>query len=61
MQFHRPWRAGFNTESASDAFLTQEFSLAGVHIQFEGAHRTDGDARAAVGASFLVAEDILAE
>jgi hypothetical protein len=61
MQFHRPWRAGFYTESASDAFLIQEFSLAGAHIQFEDAHRTDGDACAAVGASFLVAEDILTE
>ena len=55
MEFHRPRRAGFNTDAAGNAFFIVKLYLAGSHIQFEDTDRTDRDASAAVSASFLIA------
>jgi hypothetical protein len=61
MQFHGSGRAGFDTDAASNALLFMKVNLAGSHVQFEDSHRTDSNAGAAMSATFLVTDDILAE
>ena len=58
MQFHRPWRAGLEAQSAGDAFVIVKGDISGDGVKLEGSGGADGYAGTTVGAPFFIAENI---